>query len=177
MAGLKQAPDCCGQSRRPIPRSTRAAGSGVQPSASYVVWSISSQPVKASRATAQSCCREHNQYEPVLQDWLQPKVRLLLMLSSPVVSCGSAICPIMPSTASVAMKPLFGVKPVRFCLRSTIWIAANRMRECDVGLGGEQASRRFAPTYAGRGQKDCGEYRQVAGTIAQHLMRLSPFYR
>ena len=63
--------------------------------------------------------------------------RLLLMLSSHVVSCSSAICPIMPSTASVAMKPLFGVKPGRFCLRSTIWIAASRMRECDVRLGGE----------------------------------------
>src|SRR5215469_172241 len=26
--GLKRAPDCCGQSRRPIPRQTTAAGSG-----------------------------------------------------------------------------------------------------------------------------------------------------
>jgi hypothetical protein len=52
------------------------------------------------------------------------------MLSSHVVSCGSAICPIMASTASVAMKPRFGVKPGRFYLRSTIWIAANHMREC-----------------------------------------------
>jgi hypothetical protein len=54
------------------------------------------------------------------------------MLSSHVVSCGSAICPIMPSTASVAMKPLFGVKLGRFCLRSIIWIAASHRRECGV---------------------------------------------
>jgi hypothetical protein len=66
-------------------------------------------------------------------------------LSSHVVSCGSAICPIMPSTASVAMKPLFGVKPGRFYLRSTIWIAASHRRECDVCVGGEQASRQFGP--------------------------------
>jgi len=41
-----------------------------------------------------------------LQDWLQPKVRLLPVWSSHVVSCGFAISPIMPSTASAAMKPL-----------------------------------------------------------------------
>src|SRR5215831_7185499 len=76
-----------------------------------------------------------------LQDWLQPKARLLLVLSSHVVSCGSAICPIMPSTASVAMKPLFGVKLDRLYLRSIIWIAANRRRGHDVLIGGEQ----FAP--------------------------------
>src|SRR6516225_4522300 len=40
------------------------------------------------------------------------------MLSSHIVSCGSAICPIMPSTASVAMKPFFGVKLGRLYLRS-----------------------------------------------------------
>ena len=74
-----------------------------------------------------------------LRDWLQPKARWLLMLSSRGVSCGSAICPIMLSTASVAMKPLFGVKPGRFYLRSTIWIATSRMRECDIRIGGEQA--------------------------------------
>jgi hypothetical protein len=99
------------------------------------------------------------------------------MLSSHVVFCGSDICPIMLLIASVAMKPLFGAKSGRFYLRSTIWIAASHRRECDIRLGGEQALRQFAPTYPGRGQKDCGEYRQVAGTIAQHLMRLSPFYR
>jgi len=33
----------------------------------------------------------------------------------------------MPSTASAAMKLLFGVK-----LRSTIWIAASHRRECGV---------------------------------------------
>jgi hypothetical protein len=42
------------------------------------------------------------------------------------------ICPIMLSTASVAMKPLFGVKLGRFCLRSIIWIAASHRRECGV---------------------------------------------
>src|SRR6516225_2479017 len=72
-----------------------------------------------------------------LQAWLQPKARLLLVLSSHVVSCGSAICPIMPSTASVAMKPLFGVKLDRLYLRSTIWIAANHRRECDTRIGRE----------------------------------------
>jgi len=51
------------------------------------------------------------------------------MLSSRVVSCGSAICLIMLSTASVAMKLLFGVKPGRFCLLSTIWIAASHRRD------------------------------------------------
>jgi hypothetical protein len=51
------------------------------------------------------------------------------MLSSHVVSCGSAIWPIMGSTASVATKLLFGAKPGRFCLRSTIWIAASHWRE------------------------------------------------
>jgi hypothetical protein len=64
--------------------------------------------------------------------------RLLLMLSSHVVSCSFAICRIVPSTASVAMKPLFGVKPGRFYLRSTIWIAASHRRECDVRIGGEK---------------------------------------
>jgi hypothetical protein len=53
-------------------------------------------------------------------------------LSSHVVSCGSAICPIVPSTASVAMKLFFGAKPGRFFMRSTIWIAANHRRECGV---------------------------------------------
>ena|SRR5215469_3995326 len=66
------------------------------------------------------------------------------MLSSHVVSCGSAICPITPSTASVAMKPLFGVKPGRFYLRSTIWIAASHRREFDIRFGDEQASKQFA---------------------------------
>ena len=56
------------------------------------------------------------------------------MLSSHVVSCGSAICPIMRSTASVAMKLPFGVKPGRFYLRSTIWIAASHRRECGVSV-------------------------------------------
>ena len=51
-----------------------------------------------------------------------------MILSSHVVSCDSA-CPIMPSTASVAMKPLFGVKLGRFCVRSTIWIAASHRRD------------------------------------------------
>src|SRR5215472_16347545 len=60
------------------------------------------------------------------------------MLSSHIVSCGSAICPIMPSTASVAMKPLFGVKLGRLYLRSTIWITTSHMRECGVRLGGER---------------------------------------
>jgi hypothetical protein len=69
-----------------------------------------------------------------LQDWISPKTRLLLMLSSHVVSCGSAICPIMPSTASAAMKLLFGVKPGRFFVRSTIWIAASHRRECGVSV-------------------------------------------
>jgi hypothetical protein len=55
-------------------------------------------------------------------------------LSSHVVSCGSAICPTMPSTASVATKLSFGAKPGRFCLRSTIWIAANRRREGGVSV-------------------------------------------
>jgi hypothetical protein len=44
----------------------------------------------------------------------------------------------MLSTASVAMKPLFGVKRGEFYLRSTIWIAASHMRECGVRLGGER---------------------------------------
>ena len=56
------------------------------------------------------------------------------MLNSHVVSCGFAICPIMPSTASVAMKLLFGVKPGRFFMRSTIWIAASHRRECGVSV-------------------------------------------
>jgi hypothetical protein len=47
---------------------------------------------------------------------------------------GSAICPTMPSTASVAMKLSFGAKPGRFCLRSTIWIAASHRRECGVSV-------------------------------------------
>jgi hypothetical protein len=64
------------------------------------------------------------------------KARLLLMSRSHVVSYGSAICPIMPSTASVAMKPLFGVKLGRFYLRSTIWIAASHRRECGVSVLG-----------------------------------------
>ena len=80
-----------------------------------------------------------------LRDWLQPKARLLLMLSSHVVSYGSAICPIMPSTASVAMKPLFGVKLGRFYLRSTIWIASSHMRECDVRIGGEKEGSSSRP--------------------------------
>jgi hypothetical protein len=54
--------------------------------------------------------------------------------------CGSVICPIMPSTASAAMKPLFGVKLGAFWLRSTIWIAASRMRECGVRLEQDQGS-------------------------------------
>ena len=42
------------------------------------------------------------------------------MLSSHVVSCGSAICPITPSTASVAMKLPFGAKLGRFlCARQS----------------------------------------------------------
>jgi len=41
---------------------------------------------------------------------------------------------IMPLTASVAMKLSFGPKPGRFCLRSTIWIAANRRREGGVSV-------------------------------------------
>ena len=36
------------------------------------------------------------------------------------------------------MKPLFGVKPGRSYLPSTIWIAASHLRECDVRIGGEQ---------------------------------------
>src|SRR6516164_8558630 len=56
------------------------------------------------------------------------------MLSSHVVFFGSAICPIMPSTVSVATKLSFGAKPGRFCLRSTIWIAANRRREGGVSV-------------------------------------------
>jgi len=32
-------------------------------------------------------------------------------------------------------------------LRSTIWIGTSRMRECDIRIGGEQASRQFAPTH------------------------------
>src|SRR5215471_220621 len=48
--------------------------------------------------------------------------------------CGSVICLIMPSTASVAMKLSFGVKPGRFCWRSTIWIAASHRRECGVAV-------------------------------------------
>ena len=56
------------------------------------------------------------------------------MLSSHVVSCGSAICPIMRSTASVAMKLLFGVKPGRYFMRSTIWIAGSHRRECGVSV-------------------------------------------
>jgi hypothetical protein len=54
------------------------------------------------------------------------------MLSSHVASCGSPICLIMLSTASVAMKLFFGAKPGKFCLRSTIWIDANHRRECAV---------------------------------------------
>ena len=46
-----------------------------------------------------------------------------------VVSCGSAICPIMPSTDSVVMKLSFGVKPSRFYMRSMFWIGANRKKE------------------------------------------------
>jgi hypothetical protein len=44
----------------------------------------------------------------------------------------------MLSTASVAMRPLFGVKLGRFYLRSTFWIAASHMRECGVRLGCER---------------------------------------
>jgi hypothetical protein len=40
----------------------------------------------------------------------------------------------MPSTASVAMKRLFGVKLGRFYLHSTIWIDANHRRECGVSV-------------------------------------------
>src|SRR5215471_16753212 len=47
----------------------------------------------------------------------------------------------VPSTASVAMKPHFGVKLGGLYLRSTIWIASSYMTECGVRLGGEQASR------------------------------------
>ena len=54
------------------------------------------------------------------------------MTSSHFVTCGFAICLIMLSTASVATKLLFGVKPGRFCLRSTIWTAVNHRRECGV---------------------------------------------
>jgi hypothetical protein len=56
------------------------------------------------------------------------------MLSSHVVSCGSAICPIILSTASVAMKLPFGVKPRSFFLASTIWIAASHRKECGVSV-------------------------------------------
>jgi len=63
---------------------------------------------------------------------LQPKIRMPPILSSHVVSCGSAICPIVPSAASVAMKLCFGAKPGRFFMRSTIWITANHKRECGV---------------------------------------------
>src|SRR6516162_213923 len=69
-----------------------------------------------------------------LQDCIRLKAKLLPMSSLHVVSCGSAICPIMPFTASVAMKLSFGPKPGRFCLRSTIWIAANRRREGGVSV-------------------------------------------
>jgi hypothetical protein len=62
------------------------------------------------------------------------KGRLLLMLSSHVVSCGSAICLISLSIASVAMKLLFGVKRGRFCVRSTIWIAASHRRDFNASV-------------------------------------------
>ena len=51
------------------------------------------------------------------------------MLSSPVVSCGSVICPILRSIASAAMKQPFGAKPVEFYMRSMFWVAANRKKE------------------------------------------------
>src|SRR5262252_7874779 len=54
---------------------------------------------------------------------------MFLMLSSHVASCDSAICLLMLSTASVVMKLFFGAKPGKFCLRSTIWIAASHRRE------------------------------------------------
>src|SRR6516164_8279217 len=59
---------------------------------------------------------------------------MFLMLSSHVASCGSVICLLMFSTASVVMKLFFGAKPGKFCLRSTIWIDANHRRECGISV-------------------------------------------
>jgi hypothetical protein len=67
----------------------------------------------------------------------------------------------MRSTALVAMKLSFGAKPGRFCLRSTIWIAASHRREGGVSLlavnkhsqeSGARSQHRF-PTLA-QGSKD-----------------------
>jgi hypothetical protein len=63
---------------------------------------------------------------------MSPASRLASQVEPDVELARCFLRPIMPSIASVAMKPLFGVKSGRFYLRSTIWIAASRMRECDV---------------------------------------------
>ena len=51
----------------------------------------------------------------------------------------------LPNYALDRLSRYEAVKPGRLHLRSTIWFAASHMRECDVRLGGEQASRQFAP--------------------------------
>ena len=82
-----------------------------------------------------------------MQPRCQTKARSLMMLSAHVVSCGFAICPTMPSTASVGMKQPFGAKLDRFCLRSTIWIAASHRRECGVSvLAGNKHSQASGAT-------------------------------
>ena len=96
---------------------------------SFMRFSMQTQTGKPCRTVSRTQPRRARH-----QDRLQFKPRLLLMLSSHVVSCGSPICLISLSTASVAMKRLFGVKPGRFCLRSTIWTAVSRKRECHVSI-------------------------------------------
>ena len=50
-------------------------------------------------------------------------------LNSPVAFCVSVICLTLCLTASAATKPQYGVKSLKFCLRSTASIATNRWRE------------------------------------------------
>jgi hypothetical protein len=110
-----------------------------------------------------------------LQDWLQPKARLLRMLSSHVVSCGSAICPIMSSTASTAMKQPFGAKLAKSSMRWMRWIAANHRSENIVSIfivscvnkPAPIISRASASTSSDKTGSEGGETQAVAKRVAR----------
>jgi hypothetical protein len=61
------------------------------------------------------------------------------------------------------MKPRSGVKLRRLYLRSTIWIAANRMKESGVRLGGEQAPLARVETTAAASNESMGPMRHLNG--------------